>query len=281
MYSSTAARPQASLSNTPFLEWKLGDVPWAYFYHHVNGYLVRFPGLADFLISANGMAVEATPVPNVSKQTVEHLYLNQVLPLALSRQFKLALHASAIEIGNFAVAFMGFSGQGKSTLAASFATSGYRFLTDDHLQLEKGAAGYVIHPSHPSIRLWDDSRRLVMPETARAAPAVDYTPKARLLADDEVAYCDVPRPLRCMFFLGEGHTNNVSIEPVSARDAMVETAKHSFLLDVDEREMLSHHFGQLTELAKSLKFFRLDYPRRYEALPQVRDAVTNHATSLQ
>ena len=193
---------------------------------------------------------------DVPKQTVEHLYLNQVLPLALSRQFKFVLHASAVEIGNFAVAFMGVSGQGKSTLATSFATSGHRFLTDDGLQLEKGEDGYLIQPSHPSIRLWDDSRLALMPETAQTAPPVDFTPKSRFLADDEVAYCDEARPLRCLYFLGEGDTDTVSIEPVSGRDAMIELVRHSFLLDIEAREMLMHHFGQLTELARIPMFFR-------------------------
>jgi hypothetical protein len=280
LYFSSTARTQRHIPSTPFLVWNLGDVPWAFFYRHGDDYLVRFPDLADFLISSDGLAVEAAPVPGISKQTVEHLYLNQVLPLALSRQFKLVLHGGAIEIEQFAVVFLGFSGQGKSTLAASFATSGHRFLTDDGLQLVKDEAGYVIQPSHPSIRLWDDSRQAVMPEQAKAAPAVDYTPKARLLADNAVAYCDIPRPLRCVYFLGEGKADQVLIEPVSGRDAMVELVTHSFLLDVDEREMMSHHFGQLAELAAIPMFFRLDYPRQYDMLPAVRETLIQHATSL-
>jgi hypothetical protein len=109
---------------------------WAQFYRADTGYLLRFPGLADF--ASTGLEVTAWPAPGISGQTVEHLYLNQVLPLALSMQGKLVFHASAVEIGDGAIAFMGESGKGKSTLAASFATSGYRFLTDDGLIVEAG-----------------------------------------------------------------------------------------------------------------------------------------------
>ena len=276
-----APRPQSPLDQSPFHEWVFPDgTLWTQFYHTNSGFLLRFPNLADFAVSADGCSVCCWPVPGVSEHTVQHLYLNQVLPLALSRQFKLVLHASAVEIDNFAVAFLGVSGQGKSTLAASFSTGGCRFLTDDGLQLEKGEDGYLIQPSHPSIRLWDDSRLALMPDTAQTAPPVDFTPKSRFLADDEVAYCDEARPLRCMYFLGTGDTDAVSIEPVSGRDAMVEMVRHSFLLDIEAREMLMHHFGQLTELARIPMFFRLDYPREYEMLPQVRDAVIRHATAL-
>ena len=275
------AREQAPLGEAPFLEWTLPDgTLWTQFHRTGDGYLLRFPGLADFAVSTDGREVMAYPVSGVSDQTVDHLYLNQVLPLALSRQFKLVLHASAVEIGDFSVAFLGVSGRGKSTLAASFATSGCRFLTDDGLQLETSEGGYVIQPSHPSIRLWDDSRLALMPETTLTAPSVDFTPKSRFLADDEVAYCDVARPLRCLYFLGDGDTDSVSIEPVSGRDAMVELVRHSFLLDIEARDMLMHHFGQLTELARIPMFFRLDYPRRSEKLPLVRDAVIQHAVRL-
>jgi serine kinase of HPr protein (carbohydrate metabolism regulator) len=94
----------------------------------------------------------------VTSATVEHLYLNQVLPLALSRQGKLVLHGSAVDIGGQGVAFLGESGRGKSTLAASFATEGTRFLTDDGLLLEWVGECCMIIPSHPSIRLWQTAK---------------------------------------------------------------------------------------------------------------------------
>ncbi len=272
-----APRAQAPIAVEPFHKWLLPDgPPWTDFYRDGEHYLLRFPALADFTVLASGMEVAVYPVPGVSDHTVEHLYLNQVVPLALSRQWRLVLHASAVEIGNVAVAFLGASGHGKSTLAASFATSGYRFLTDDGLQLVKSGEGYLVQPSHASIRLWDDSRDELIPEATRAAPPVDYTPKIRLLADDVVAFCDVARPLRFVFFLGDGEVGDVSIRPARGRDAMIELVRHTFLLDIEEREMLAHHFGQLTELVRGPMFARLDFPRRYEMLPRVRDAVIRH-----
>ncbi len=268
------------METEPFHEWAFPDgTLWTGFYRVGDGYLLRFPGLADFTLSSDGQEVAAYPVPGVSKQTIDHLYLNQVLPLALGRQFKLVLHASAVEIGQEAVAFLGVSGRGKSTLAASFSTSGFRFLTDDGLQLEKAASGYEIRPSHPSIRLWEDSSQALIPTSTELAPPVQFTPKSRFLAGDEVVFCDAPRPLRAVYFLGEGQAESVVIEPVSGRDAMVELVKHSFLLDIEAREMLTHHFGQLVDMAKTPMFFRLDYPREYGWLPKVREAVVLHVAA--
>jgi hypothetical protein len=47
------------------------------------------------------------------------------------------------------VVFAAESGRGKSTLAASFAVNGFRFLTDDGLVLEPAGEGYAVLPSHP------------------------------------------------------------------------------------------------------------------------------------
>ena len=278
---SYQVKAQLSEGLAPFQEWTLPDgTLWARFYRTASGFLLNFPPLADFTVSADGKAVVAYPAKHVSSQTVDHLYLNQVLPLALSRQFKLVLHGSAVEIENFAVAFLGESGRGKSTLAASFSTSGFRFLTDDGLQINKGPNGYIIDPSHPSIRLWNDSREALIPESTRAALPVAYTSKSRLLADDEVAHCDVARPMRCVYFLGGGKLDKISIEPISGLDAMIQLVKNCFLLDIEKREMLTHHFNQLTGLAKTPMFFRLEYPREYAALPKVRDEVIRHSTGI-
>lgn len=279
---TAAARDQKAFDTRPFHEWHFPDgTPWTAFHRTPSGYLLRFPELADFAVSGAGLDIRAYPVPGVSRQTLEHLYLNQVLPLALSRQFKLVLHASAVEAGGFAVGFLGVSGRGKSTLAASFAAAGYGFLTDDGLQLEEQGGIHHARPSHPSIRLWEDSRQALLPETVRIAPSLEYTPKSRLLADDEVAYCNETRPLRALYFLGENNTEKIAIEPLSGRDAMVELVRHCFLLDIEEREMLQRHFQHLTNLVKSVGCFKLEYPRRYEVLPEVHAAVVKHVCSIQ
>jgi hypothetical protein len=272
---------QGPVPEQPFHEWTFQDgTVWTLFYRTSNGYLLRFPGLADFTISTCGKNIAAYKMPGVSLPTIEHLYQNQVLPLAQSRQFKLVLHASAVEIDHQAAVFLGASGQGKSTLAASFSTSGYRFLTDDGLRLRKETHGYVVEPSFPSIRLWDDSREALIPIATESAPPVDYSSKSRLLANEQVTHCDVARPLRCMYFLGGGETRMVSIERVSGRDAMIELVKHCFLLDIGEQEMLRYHFDQLVELARRPIFFRLDYPRQYDMLPRVREAVISHSVTI-
>ncbi len=274
------ARLQTPVGYPPFHTWTFPDgTLWTEFHRANGGYLLRFPELADFQVSADALHVTGFPAPDVSEATVQHLYLNQVLPLALSKQGQLVFHASAVEIGDSAVAFVAESGRGKSTLAASFAVSGFRFLTDDGLVVEPGIHGFEALPSHPSIRLWEDSEDALIPPASRRAPPVHYTTKTRFLAGENLLFCEQPRPLRRVYFLGEGCAETVTFERLRPAEALVEWVKHSFLLDIEERPRLASHFDQVAKLANQPIHYRLDYPRRFEDLARVREVIVAHAQS--
>lgn len=265
-----------------FNDWTLPDgTVWAKFFRTPNGYLLRFADLADFEMSVDGKLATAHPVPGVIDSTVEHLYLNQVLPLMLSKQGQLVFHASAVAIEVGALAFAAESGRGKSTLAASFAISGQAVLTDDGLILEPTAGGYNVRPSHPSIRLWDDSSEALIPPGAATSPAISYSSKSRFVAGEQVRFCSQPQPLRCVFFLGEGAVSEITIEPMQPAQALIEWVKHSFLLDIEDQPRLATHFDDVARLAAQPFHYRLDYPRDYSYLPRVQAAILSHLRSLK
>lgn len=273
------SRPQKSLRIEPFHVWTFPDgAVWSCFYRSGRDYLLRFPELADFEVSADGDSVRCWPVSGTSEYTVEHLYLNQVLPLVLSKQGQFVFHASAVEIGSGAVVFMGMSGRGKSTLAASFATNGFRFLTDDGLLVEEVKDGYRVQPSHPSIRLWEDSQEALVTDAVLSAPAVQYTSKTRYLAGGDLAFCSETRMLQHVYFLGEGVADRIQFQPLTPSEALMELVKHSFLLDIQEQNLLAKHFDFLSRLANRPIYFHLDYPRSYQELADVRQAIIEHAT---
>ncbi len=65
---------------------------------------------------------------------------------------------------------------------------------------------------------------------------------------------------------------------MNAAEALVEWVKHSFLLDVEEKPLLASHFDEVAKLANHPIHYRLDYPRRFEDLVRVRQAIAEHAT---
>ncbi len=261
------ARPQTDLSSPLTREWTFPDGrPWTRFHRLGDGFSLRFPDLVDFELPSAATIVRAFPAHGTSIHTVWHLFHNQVLPLVLSHQGKLVFHASAVEIDGVAIAFLGESGKGKSTLAASFARNGHAFLTDDGLRVEREGDHWMVIPSQASLRLWDDSQQAVVGGDASAAPALDFTAKGRFFAGDSLAHCSEPRRLARIYILGDGTAPTPTAASLPAADALIELVKHSFLLDTEAPALLSAHFDDLSVLVSQVPCVRYDFPRSFEAL---------------
>lgn len=272
-------RPFVPPPTPSFHQWLLPDgTRWVQFYRIPAGYLLRFTDLADFEISADGQTIDCWPSAEIFEGTIQHLYLNQVLPLALGQQGKLVFHASAVQIGAGVVAFMGASGRGKSTLATTFATNGYPFLTDDGLVLKPHDGRYQVIPSHPSIRLWRDSEAALISPYAPKAPPVQFTAKSRFLSGQEIVFCAQPRPLQQIYFLGEGKTEQFICQRINPTMALIELVKHSFILDIEASTVLAHQFQALSQLTQQIPCYRLDYPRSFATVAATRQAIINHVT---
>lgn len=262
-----------------FHKWvRPGGEPYARFVRAGDGYHLRFPGQADFHLSDTGEVLGCRPYPGASPETIRTLERNHVRPLALSRRENLVFHASAVEVLGEGLAFAGSSGRGKSTLAADLATNGGRLVADDGLVLEPGARGFEMLPSDPSVRVWRDSARALFGSAAAGVGTAEAA-KIRLEAGGRLAAAAGRCRLLRLYVLGDGASADVVIEELGGGDAVVELVRHSFLLDVDRREAVADHFERLTLLVKSTALFRLDFPRRFEVLPSVRQALLGHRTS--
>ena len=121
-------------------------------------YLLRFPDLADFCIQPDERKIIAYPVANLAENTLAHLLMDQVIPRVLGHEGRVITHASAVVTPNgHAIAFLGDSGRGKSTLASSFYQSGYGLVTDDTLLLELRDDQVYCLAAYPSLRLWPEA----------------------------------------------------------------------------------------------------------------------------
>jgi uncharacterized Zn-binding protein involved in type VI secretion len=262
------------LTITPYHQWLQPDGKiWADF-HFTNGkYLVRFPGMADFEISENGKQIAVMPHASIGEATLKHLLYNQAVPLALSRQGLLVLHGSAVMVGGRAAAFLGSTGMGKSSLAASFATSGYSFLTDDALVITGQGAATSVLPGRPAIRLWQDSINGLLGGSHQLQPVLDYTDKMCILADQSIPHQKYPVPLDAIFALSNEGSDRVISAETRGSDAVLILIRNTLLLDIEEKTALEKHFRQICDLAAFVPVRTLDYPREFANLPGVREHI--------
>jgi hypothetical protein len=240
-----------------------------------RGFLLRFPELADFIISADGADLGAWAAPDTNTETLQHLLLDQVLPRALAHRGALVLHAGAVQAGSRAIAFLGESGCGKSTLTASLHLAGYSLLSDDGLVLSTDRSGIQALPPYPSLRLWPDAMEEMFGGQAPAAPMAHYSSKRRM----EVGALESPPvteslPLASIYILDSSSgAAEISITRIPPAQTCVEIIRNTFQLDVTDRARAAALFRAASAVAREVPAYRLAYPRGFEHLPDVHRAV--------
>jgi len=270
-----ASQPLPALAGHPLFEWRNDDGRvWIACAKHCGGYTVRFPGLAEFSVSADGRAIAVFAVDGTPVNTIRHLFLDQVFPLTLPLHGELALHGSAVETPDGAVAFVGTTGSGKSTLTASFASAGFRPLTDDCLVVRASGDHAVAIPSYPGVRLWPDALESLAIDDPAASDVAHYSDKRRVLAVT-TRNDDRPVLLRRIFVLtpDEEATDAIRIAAPSRRDAMIDLVKHAFRIDREDPGALTAELDRVDRVCRVSSLRYLTYPRTFESLAEVRSAV--------
>lgn len=120
-------------------------------------YLFHFPKYASFRVADGFREVTCYERAGVQRETIRHLFLDQVLPPLMAGMGETVLHGSGVVINGKAVVFLGESGSGKSTIAVKLASVGYPLLTDDCLLARFSADGAQAYPSYPGARLFASS----------------------------------------------------------------------------------------------------------------------------
>ncbi len=103
--------------------------------------LASFYSLADFELDLAQRRIVSHPRPGTDRAIIPILLTGTITAFLLSMDGALVLHASAVEVDGGALAFIGYSGQGKTTLATLFCAAGYLLVTDDVLPVAVDGQG--------------------------------------------------------------------------------------------------------------------------------------------
>jgi hypothetical protein len=188
------------------------------------------------------------------------------------------IHGSAIRTSLGAIMFIGDAGLGKSTLAASFLRAGVDLLSDDCMRLTIGSNDEIsCIPTYRSLRLWPDSAGEVMP-TSPFEPMAEDSDKRRLgLAEGPPSG---PTPVAAICILAAPRESDlVSFAPLAPARAVSLLLGQCFRLDPTDVEATKRTFERCADIVERVPVVELSYPRRYDQLPDVRDAILNQVTS--
>lgn len=238
------------------------------------------PGIARYTM-IDGRRILVAARPGASQRDVRLYLLGSAFAAILHQRQLLPLHSNAIEIDGKAVAFLGRSGAGKSTIAAWFHDRGHGIFSDDVCVVGVNDRGTAIaYGGVPRVRLWRDaleaSGRSAEGEERAADEWDKYNVRTEHSAMREKAV------LSHIYLLDDdrsgAETTVACLSGSRAVQALVENTYRGKYV-----RLLGHsqvHFDQCVGLAQSLAIFEVKRPWGLDLLTQVGTALEAHARSF-
>lgn len=199
-----------------------GAENWIEFHGSSHETLCTFEGVGRFLVRGDSeIIVDAHP--NADPAFVRHALLGPVIAPVLWRRDLFTLHASVIDVGGRCVAFVGVSGEGKSTTGAALYARGHTLVSDDLGAIAWSEDLVRVRPGFPRLRVFADSLRGIGEEPT------DY-PLVHAEIDKRSKHAErfarAPVPLDRIFVLAPGDAFEALLLP--KREAMMELMRHSY-----------------------------------------------------
>jgi hypothetical protein len=263
-----------AISGVP-LQWSRYST---YQYAHLRSGVsyVRWDDVGEFLVSSDGRLITCCPARDSHHESFQVYLLGQALSFALVKCGFEPLHATCIVVEGQAVAFLGDSGFGKSSLAAYFLSAGDQLLTDDLLLLQERPDGFLAYPGPPRIKLLPDMARKYLGGVTGGVPMNSGTSKL-VLPLDRKKVCESPKMLSAIYGLSPPEdildTQAVEFQPLASRQAFLELSCNTFNYVILDGSRASRQIKETAHLVNAVPVKRLLHPRSLEALPSVRQAI--------
>jgi len=233
--------------------------------HHDReaGYRIWASRFGRHLITNDGLRV-VSALPAVAPWRWQRLLFAQVLPLSAALRGLDPFHASAVVIGERAVALVAASGSGKTSLAAHLVARGAPFMTDDVLSLELDGEGVLAHPG-PAMTSVAPEELAVMSAGGRMAlgPSIGREVGKRHLMPPVV---DRAHPLGAFVVLvRNADVKRLELQKVQAPDARL-LLSSSFITYLRSPEHLVTHLDTCARISESVPVIELRVPPRTTAV---------------
>jgi hypothetical protein len=246
-------------------------------------YLFQYYDGTEFLINRVGSRVWATWQEPLTLEDAATYLLGPVCGFVLRLRGVTCLHASAVAIGDRAVALVGPAGAGKSTTAAALAMRGHRVLSEDVLALSSDGSGFVVEPGYPRVRLWPESVAALF-GAADALPRLtpNWDKRCFDLSAHDCEFQQQPLPLRAIYLLGERSKDPRSpcVKTVTGAEALLALVANAYTNYLLDQGMRAREFELLGRLVTDTPIRRVIPHSDSSYLPKLCDLLIDDAKSI-
>lgn len=216
-----------------------------------------------------GREIVVDAAPEAPLGIVQSVIVGPAFNHLLHQQGYFVLHASTVVVDGVAAAFLGRSGDGKSTTASAFLAAGHRVIGDDVATVEldeSGEWGPRVQPAYPAIKLTPSA------VDAQDLPLADLGPISR--GRDRRFYrlpdgtSEDPVPLARVYVLEYAETTEVT--SLGPGERLVELVRHTYTSGrIRESTGAANNFDRCARLLADVPVRRLRRRRRMDELPNL------------
>lgn len=216
--------------------------------------VLRYPGLCDVVGDRDFRDLTVHRDPAADEGMLPVLIAGTVLAVHLMLRPSLVLHASAVQVGESALAFVGSSGMGKSTLAAALCALGCGLVSDDLLRVDRVADRMVTHPGGTESRLRPSARELAATGDAyeTADGRLASRPRTSVAGTLPLAACVVPRPRK--------DVTTVTAARLRPSAALLRLSRYPRVLGWTDGASMGHAFQSLADLVERVPVYEATIP---------------------
>jgi hypothetical protein len=235
---------------------------------------LQWRDIFEFMISPDGSLISSYALSAPQESVLETLVLGPVISFALLKLGIEQIHATAVVIDGEAVAFVGESTFGKSTLAASFVQAGCKLLTDDLLVVTRSDGRVWAQPGPQRIKLFPETAREVLGYSDENVERNPLTPKL-LIPLDAQSFQQTAVPLKTVYVLNVPNSTStrITIRTMSQRNACINLLRNNYNTVIMDSARVQEPFALATSIATTVPVKTLSYARDFATLAEVRDAV--------
>jgi hypothetical protein len=236
----------------------------------------RWTDLFEFLVTPDARRIHARILNDTHEEALLAYLLVDALSFSMVRLGWEPLHATAVLTDAGVAAFLGASGDGKSTLAALFLHGGFTLVTDDMLILTADDGRFMAQPGPPRIKLYREIAHRLFGTDCGGVPMNAVTEKLIIPVDREHLVTQ-PHPLRALYLIHEEpdspRNGSPAIERLSPADALPRILAGMAAHCPSDAARLSRQFEFVTRLVRQVPVKTLAYRRNTDEMFLVRDAV--------
>lgn len=195
------------------------------------------------------------------------LILGPALGILLHQRGKLVLHASAVNINDSAVAFMGHNGAGKSTTTFAFIDNGHPLISDDILSIDFRNGLPVVYPGLPRIKLWPESLEISR-KNMKSFPIHPESRKRSCFVDD---FHNRDIYLKHIYVIE--NRANTFLEELEPQAALIELIRNSYCANIFQNSDQATNLREYAKIVKNVSIKQLNIKRSLEKIPEMVNLV--------